>query len=241
MAIIPSTRGNPQATDIAVETALSMVGNGSREDLQATLGFADAEIAKLFEDRNVLLAGGGTITNTSGTSLSFGSNFTLYVNSNVAGASPYSISIDSSPWSFSSDGNMVYAVINRTAQTMTLTTDASTLPAVTSSNQEVFLLAKRVGTTIFFRNGSSLASGSSGTLGNIASGTSTTNSMVSNNNSNGTGGTTVATGTSLFNPYLNIVTGDTVTVNSGAQLVSVTTLTINGTLSTTGTAEVRVL
>ena len=39
---------------------------------------------------------------------------------------------------------MIYAVINRTAGTATVTDDSSTLPTVTSADQEVFLIAKRM-------------------------------------------------------------------------------------------------
>lgn len=172
---IPSSRGNPQASDIAVQSALSMLGSASREDLQTTLGFVDSEIAKLFEDRNMLLTGGGVITNTGGTSLSFTANFVLYINSNIAGASPYSVSIGSSPWSFTADGRMAYITItSRSAGTFTLTTDAASLPAVTSADQEVFLIAKRVGTNIELVNNIKLISGQSTAITAFTSATDST-------------------------------------------------------------------
>lgn len=223
-------------------SALNMAGTAANATVDTILGPYDAQIGKLFEDRNVMLTGGGTITNTSGTSLGFGANFLLYVNSNIAGAAPYVITIlaSTSPWAFTSDGNMAYVVINRTAQTNVLTTDASSLPAVSNAHQEVFMIAKRIGTTIYFRDGSSLMSGQSGILGTMnTSGTSTVNGMISNNNSAGTGGLTVATGTSLFNPYLTIVLADTYVVNSGAELVTVTSLIVTGILTING--ETRVL
>lgn len=156
---------------IVNRSALSFVGSSANEILSTIFPKINDELAKIFEDRNVLLTGGGTITNTGGTSLSFTSNFVLYINSNVAGAAPYSVSIDSSPWAFSADGRMAYITItSRSAGTFTLTTDASSLPAVTSANQEVFLIAKRVGTTIYLRNGSSVASGASIILGSVSAG-----------------------------------------------------------------------
>lgn len=226
-----------------LRVALNMAGTAANASVDTILQPNDAEMGKLFEDRNVMLTGGGTLTNSAGTALSYSSDFTLYVNSNIAGAAPYVITISagSSPWSFSADGRMAYVVINRTAQTGVLTTNAATLPAVSFANQEVFVLAKRVGTTIYFRQGSSLANGLSGTLGNISNSGSTTFGMISNNDSAGTGGLTVATGTSLFNPYLHIVTGDTYTVSTGAQLVSVTSLAVDGTLVINGTGETRIL
>lgn len=71
--------------------------------------------------------------------------------------------------------------------------------------------------------------------------TGTSNFLISQNDSAGTGGLTVFSGTSVFNPYLDIVSADTYTVNTDAELISVTVLTINGTLVVNGTGEVRVL
>lgn len=197
MAILPTSRTVPQAKDIAVITAASLkIGSAAREDLdsviqkidtainteagtrstadstlQGNIDLAWNAILKLLEDRNALLTGGGAITNTGGTSLAFTSNFVLYLNSNIAGAAPYALSINSSPWAFTTDGNMAYITItSRSAGTFSLTTDASTEPAVTTSNQEVFLIAKRVGTSIFLRDGTVIASGSTVTLGQTAAG-----------------------------------------------------------------------
>lgn len=224
-------------------SALNMAGTAANASVDTILTPFDAQIGKLFEDRNIMLTGGGTIANSSGTSLSFGANLVVYINSNIAGAAPYVVTIlaSTSPWAFTSDGNMAYITItSRSAGTFTLTTDASSLPAVSNAHQEVFMIAKRIGTTIFMRDGSSLQSGQSGVLGTMnTSGTSTVNGMISNNNSAGTGGLTVATGTSLFNPYLTIVSGDTYVVNSGAELVTVTSLIVTGTLTVNG--ETRVL
>lgn len=58
-----------------------------------------------------------------------------------------------------------------------------------------------------------------------------------------TGNTTVATGTTLFNPYLTISSPDTYTVSSGGKLVSVDTLTVasGATLTVDSGGEVKVL
>ncbi len=69
-----------------------------------------------------------------------------------------------------------------------------------------------------------------------ASGSSTTFGMVSNNDSGGS--VTVLTGTSLFNPYLDILSPDTYTVQTGAELVSVSTLIVNGVLVVNGITRV---
>lgn len=169
MSQIPVNRGNPQFSDIAAQTATPMIGGLSREDGQTILNNIDSELAKIFENQNMLLTGGGTITNTGGTSLSFTSNFTLYINSNIAGASPYTLSIGSSPWAFTADGNMAYILItSRSAGTFTLFTDVSSLPAVNSTNQEVLMIAKRVGTSIWVGGKTSIPSGASVVLGTIS-------------------------------------------------------------------------
>lgn len=134
----------------------------------------DAETAKLFEDRNLLLTGGGTISfNAAGTSVSFSEDFKLEVNSQVAGGSPTVITLIAAAGSktISATGKMIYAVINRTAGTATITDDSSTLPTQNSANQEVVLLAKRRDSTsarLYFRNGFSLTAGQSGRLGDIS-------------------------------------------------------------------------
>ena len=58
-----------------------------------------------------------------------------------------------------------------------------------------------------------------------------------------TGSTTVAAGTTLFNPYLTISSPDTYTVSNGAKLVSVDTLTVasGATLTVDSGGEVKIL
>jgi hypothetical protein len=143
----------------------------------AIVSAIDAELAKLFEDRNVLLTQGGLITYT-GTQIQFGEALKLEINSKVAGGSPVIIDLGSTTRTVSASGRMVYAVINRTAGTATVTDDATTLPAVTNANQEVFLIAKRQdaadGTKrVYFRTGAAFNEGQTARLGSAGSGSGT--------------------------------------------------------------------
>ena len=160
MSQIPNTRGNPQASDLAVQTALPMVGSLSREDLQTTLNLIDAELAKAFEDRNVLLSGGGLMVVNSDASAitSVSEDMKIHLNSKVAGGAPTVIVVRAMAQSISlaTEGSMAYVVVNRSAGTLTYTDSATSLPAVTSANQEVFLICKRVNGKIYFRNGAVL-------------------------------------------------------------------------------------
>ena len=69
--------------------------------------------------------------------------------------------------------------------------------------------------------------------------TSTINGLVTDNDS--AGSVTVNSGTSLFNPYLNIQSGNTYLVSNSAQLISVGNLTIAGSLQTDSGAIIKVL
>lgn len=173
MSVISASRGNPQASDIAVQTATPMLGGASREDLQTVISSVDAEIAKLFEDRNIQLVDGGTLTYTAGapSQLSMSASLKLVINSQVAGGAPTVIDLAATTRDFSADGRMLYAVINRSAGTAVVTADSATLPAVTSANQEVVLIAKRFdGATqrVYLRNGQSFGNGESAVLGAAA-------------------------------------------------------------------------
>jgi hypothetical protein len=136
----------------------------------------DAEIGKLFEDRNILISDGGTITFT-GTQVQFTDNLKLSINQNIAGATPYVINLGSTSQTFTNSGDMLIATINRTAATGTLSivTSGSALPAVSSANLEVFLIAKRLDATdgtqrLYFRNGAAFNAGQSARLGSAGSG-----------------------------------------------------------------------
>lgn len=149
--------------------ALPMVGSAAGDAADTILPKIDAELAKLFEDRNVLLTDGGLITFT-GTDVQFTEDLKIEINSQIAGGTPTIINLGQATLTVSVDGRMIYAAIDRLAGTAVVTDDAATLPAVTSANQEVFLIAKRVdaadGTQrLYFRNGSTLNAGQSARLG----------------------------------------------------------------------------
>jgi hypothetical protein len=207
-----------------------MVGNAINASLDSTLTLADAELSKLFEDRNILLTDGGTIS-FSGTQISFGSALKLVINSKVAGGSPVIVDLGSSTQTLA-NGEMWYAVVNRTAGTAS-TSIASTLPAVTSANQEVFLIAKRTdesgGTKrVYFRDGFSLIEGTSSKLYVSSSGGSdTSHGLLTIDLS--AGSQTINAGNTLFYPNLTIDTPDTFSVSG--YLISVNTIVINGTLT----------
>jgi hypothetical protein len=155
-------------------SALPMVGSAANEGLHLILGKIDPELSKLFEDRNILLQDGGIITYT-GTTLQFTESLKLSINQKVAGGSPVVIDLGSSDRTLSASGRMLYAVINRTGGTATVTDDATTLPAAASANQEVFLIAKRVDASdgtqrVYFRSGMALNAGQSVRLGSSGTG-----------------------------------------------------------------------
>lgn len=152
--------------------ALPVVGSAANESLNLLLPRVESELGKLFEDRNISLADGGLLSyNGSGTQITFTQNLQLHVNSKIAGGAPVIIDLGGSPWAFSVDGKMTYAVLNRTAGTAVVTTDSSTLPISIAANIEVYLLAKRVDSadatkTVFFRDGTwSLEAGQTARLG----------------------------------------------------------------------------
>lgn len=174
MAQIPSTQGNAQGSEIAIQVALAFLGSLSREDLQTVLGLIEDDILRLYEDRNVLLTDGGTIT-FSTTTVSFTESLKLHINSKEAGGAPTIIDLGSTTRNISADGRMIYATVNRGAGTAVITDDAATLPAVDSSNKEIFLIAKRVdsgtlGPRLYFRNGTALNSGDEVQLGSSGGG-----------------------------------------------------------------------
>lgn len=177
MAQIPATRGNAKASEIAVQTALATVGSQTREDLQATLGFVDSELNKLFGDRNAMLADGGIITLSAGNVMTFSQNLSLALNSNAlnpgnANNPPVVISLGSSNRTFSGNGDMWYAVVDRTVGTATsaIVSASTGLPTVKAANNEIFLLAKRSdsadGTVVvYLRNGEAIPFGLNTRLG----------------------------------------------------------------------------
>lgn len=155
-------------------SAQGMLGSSSGDTLDTIFPKINDEVAKLFEDRNVVLTDGGLIT-FLGTSVQFTGNLYLHLNSKVTGGSPVVIDLGSTTRNISASGRMIYAVIDRTAGTAAVTDDAATLPNVTAANQEVFLIAKRADSAdgikrLYFRQGMALNEGQSARLGASGSG-----------------------------------------------------------------------
>lgn len=151
-------------------SAQSMLGSSAGDTLDTIFPKINDELAKHFEDRNILLTDGGIITFT-GTQIQFTENLNLVINQKISGASPQVISLGSANVNLN-NGEMWYATVNRTTGTAT-TAVASTLPAVTSANQEIFLIVKRVdsggGTQrVYFRGGFALSAGQSARFGSTA-------------------------------------------------------------------------
>lgn len=154
--------------------ATSMVGSAANDTLDTIFPKIDAELAKLFEDRNVMLTDGGVLSFT-GTQVQFTEDLNITLNQKISGAVPQVISLGSANRIFTNSGDMLVAAINRTAGTATLSIviSGSSLPAASSANQEVFLIAKRVdagdGTKrLYFRDGTVLDAGQSFRLGSAA-------------------------------------------------------------------------
>lgn len=151
--------------------SLPMIGNSPNAGLDAVFGLIDPELSKLYEDRNLLLVSDGYIAfPNAGTTVAFSSNLRLHINSQVAGGTPTIIDLGSTTRTVSASGTMIYAVINRVGGIATVFDNATTLPAVDATNQEVVLIAKRVDATdgtkrVYFRNGFSLTAGQTGRLG----------------------------------------------------------------------------
>ena len=152
--------------------AQAMIGSAASDTLDTIFPKINDELAKLFEDRNIFLTDGGQIT-FSGTDIQFTENLNLVINQKISGAAPQIISLGSATQTLA-NGQMWYATVNRTAGTAT-TAIASTLPAVNATNQEIFLIAKRVdagdGTPrVYWRSGIALNAGQTVRLGSSGSG-----------------------------------------------------------------------
>lgn len=157
---------------VVLRTQSPFIGNAANEQLDVVFPRIDAEMAKLYEDRNVMLQNGGIITFT-GTQIQFTEDLEIVLNQKISGAAPQVINLGSVNVDLA-NGEMWYAVIDRTAGTAT-TSVASTLPAVVAANQEVFLIVKRVdagdGTQrIYWRSGMAMNAGQSNRLGASGSG-----------------------------------------------------------------------
>ena len=150
-------------------TLLPMIGNTADEQLDSVLSKYDAEIMKLYQDRNVMLLGGGFMS-WSGTNLTLTDTFVLAINQRgSAGGTPTMITLTGTSFSFSTADSMLYAVVDRVAGTATLTANATSVPGASGSNQEVFVLGRRRDVSgisrLYLMNGQSLLQGQSARLG----------------------------------------------------------------------------
>lgn len=188
MAQIPNTRGNPQASDVAVQQALPYSGTQSREDLQTVLNTSDTDIANLSLERNATLTGGGLIT-FYGDYVEFTENLVLEFPSKIAGGSPALVNLGSGPYYISDDGNMIYAeldyVVRASGGSVLVFDDATTLPAVSevAAGKYVFLLALRRDSgdgvkRLYFYNGMALDEGQTARLGASGSGAGNANELL---------------------------------------------------------------
>ena len=203
-----------------LRSALSMVGSSAHATLDTILPAIDSELSKLFSDRNIHLADGGAIT-FSGSTLSFTEPLLLTIDNPIGSGNipPVVVSLSATSRTLN-NGDMLYATVNRTAGTATLSiaTAASGMPGMSSANQDNFLIAKRQdsadGTaTVYFREGTAILSGQTARLG-AASGVSNVTSINTL-----TGAVTLAPGSNT-----NFSTsGNTITINAGLQNVVVTT------------------
>lgn len=180
MTIKPTNQGWPQFGDLACETALPVTANVSRTDGQTVLSSMDTLFGGMLEDRSARFVGGGTISlSTNGQTLTFGERLDLVYNN--AGATEVITSI------IAAAGTLTFSTGTQAAPTFAyivltkgspgsaaLTSNASTLPAATTS-QEVFLLATRRDDIsgiqrVYLSDGTSILSGQSGQLGGGGSG-----------------------------------------------------------------------
>lgn len=167
MSQIPTNRGNPQFSELALQDALPFTGTLSREDGQTVMDTIDGDTQRLHEDRNILLSRGGLITFT-GTQVQFTEALRLELNTTSTGT-PVIIDLGSTTRSVTNNGDMIYATINRTSGTAVITDGATSLPTSTS-NKEIFLIAKRIDDAggkqrLYWRNGTSIDAGQVISLG----------------------------------------------------------------------------
>lgn len=162
-----------------------MIGTAVNAGADSIIAVVDPLISKLYEDKNIVLDGGGTISvsfSSPNLTLAFAlngssQNLKLVINSKLVGGTPVTKTISGTSFNFGADGRMLYIILDNRTTDSTLSgtnvvADAATLPSVVFANQEVFLIAKRVdenGTQrIYFRNGFVLQNGQTGTMGSAA-------------------------------------------------------------------------
>lgn len=154
-----------------LRSALTMAGSGVNAGVDTILIANDPLIQQLYQDRNITLVDGGTITFT-GTQIQFTQNLDMVINQALgATAAAVTISLGSANVTLN-NGDMWYAILNRSANTATtaIATAAVGLPGVSNANQNIILLAKRFDSAdgtqmVYFRTGMSLTAGQSARLG----------------------------------------------------------------------------
>jgi hypothetical protein len=166
----------PDSRQVVLRSTQTMLGSGANDTLDTIFPKINDEIAKLFEDRNILLTQGGLITFT-GTQVEFTESLSLVINQKVSGAVPQIISLGSTTRLFTNSGDMLVAVVDRSAGTGTLSviTVGNPIPAVSSLNQEVFLIAVRYDATdgtqrLYWRTGMAMNAGQTIRLGSSGTG-----------------------------------------------------------------------
>lgn len=131
-------------------------------------------MAMLYENNNVRLVDGGEITFTAGVGLTFTEPFILNFNSHAVGGAPVNVTLGTSPWALTANGNMIYALINRstdgTPALASLVQDTSTLPATIPLNYDLWLIAVRNDSAdgtprVYFQDGTALNDGETSRLG----------------------------------------------------------------------------
>lgn len=157
-------------------SALNMAGTSANATVDTILLANDPLIGQLYQDRNIILTDGGTITFT-GTALQFTQNINLVINQAIGTtAVAVTVSLGSATQTLN-NGDMWYAVLNRTLGTATtaIATAAAGLPAASNANQNIILIAKRFDSAdgtqmVYLRNGSTLTAGQSARIGSSGSG-----------------------------------------------------------------------
>ena len=200
MTTIPTSQGSPQFSQIASETALPVTGNISRTDGQTVLSSMDTLFGNLLEDRNSLFVGGGLISYTSvGTVLTFSDQLDFTYNNAGTQETITSIVAAAGTITFTANGNMAYITVTKGSPgSATLVTNATSLPAATTT-QEVFLLAVRRDDLspalqrIYLKGGSSIASGETLRLNSPSGGTLASSNV-----------TTLTVGTETVTNYINL-------------------------------------
>lgn len=180
------TRTQTDNRQIVQRAALPMIGNVANEAESVLLPRVDAELGKLFEDRNIQLVDGGSITFT-GTQLQFTENLVMVINGTVGGENALSVIIlnttVTNTKTFTNNGDTWYANITRVLQSYTGTTTIGS-PSLTSMSSTVGITS----------DGFTSVSGVGIPIGTyVTNVVGSTITMSQNANSNATGAGTILT------------------------------------------------